>query len=68
MHAESHNTDNVNFHLNIGFLGADVVNGDIDFTAVVNTTLLDPDSPHVLGFTTDQYGVEQPHRRSKRNQ
>lgn len=50
----------VAFNLNIGFLGAQVSSGSIDFQAAVTTILIDPDSPSVLGFTTDQYGVEQP--------
>ena len=52
--------NNVDFDLNIGFLGAKVVNGDIDFQADIKTNLIDPDSPEVLGFHTDQYGMEQP--------
>ena len=51
--------NNVDFDLNIGFLGAEVVNGDIDFQADIIANLVDPDSPEVLGFHTDQYGVEQ---------
>ena len=49
----------VNFNLNIGFLGAQVTNGTIDYQAQIKTLLIDPDSPDVLGFTTSQYGVEQ---------
>jgi hypothetical protein len=47
------------FNLNIGFLGTTVNNATIDYQATVNTLLVDPDSPAVLGFTTGQYGVEQ---------
>ncbi|MEH6585177.1 MAG: LEPR-XLL domain-containing protein [Halioglobus sp.] len=50
----------VNFELNIGFLGADVVGGSVDFQADILATLIDPDSPAVLGFDAAQYGVEQP--------
>jgi Ca2+-binding RTX toxin-like protein len=57
--AESH-VVNFGFNLNIGFLGATVSGGTIDFQAAVKTVLIDPDSPSVLGFTIDQYGVEQP--------
>jgi Ca2+-binding RTX toxin-like protein len=48
-----------NFDLNIGFLGADVVGGSVDFQADILATLVDPDTPEILGFDTDQYGVEQ---------
>ncbi len=51
--------DAFNFDLNIGFLGADVVDGSIDFQADILATLVDPDSPAVLGFDSSQYGVEQ---------
>ena len=51
--------EGVAFHLNIGFLGAEVTGGEIDFQAAVKTALIDPDSPEVLGFETSQYGVEQ---------
>jgi len=51
--------EGVAFHLNIGFLGAEVSGGVIDFQAAVKTVLVDPDSPEVLGFETSQYGVEQ---------
>jgi len=42
--------------LNIGFLGAEVVNGNIDLQVNVETELIDPNSPSVLGFDVDQYG------------
>ncbi|WP_188859657.1 LEPR-XLL domain-containing protein [Marinobacterium nitratireducens] len=51
--------NNFNFDLNIGFLGAQVVGGDVDFQADILATLVDPDSPEVLGFDSAQYGVEQ---------
>jgi len=51
--------ENFGFNLNIGFLGAQVSGGEIDFQAAIKTLLIDPDSPAVLGFTTDQYGKEQ---------
>jgi hypothetical protein len=51
--------EGVAFHLNIGFLGAEVTGGVIDFKAAVKTLMIDPDSPEVLGFTIDQYGIEQ---------
>jgi Ca2+-binding RTX toxin-like protein len=41
--------------LNIGFLGAQIVDGTIHLRADVVTQLVDPDSPDVLGFTEDQY-------------
>lgn len=47
------------FHLNIGFLGADVVDGSLKLQADVETALLDPNDPIVLGFTDAQHGVEQ---------
>ncbi|HET9823430.1 MAG TPA: LEPR-XLL domain-containing protein [Burkholderiaceae bacterium] len=47
------------FHLNIGFLGADVIDGSLKLQADVETALLDPNDPDVLGFTDDQHGVEQ---------
>lgn len=50
--------NNLDFNLNIGFLGAQVVNGNLDLSAVVDTMLNDPDDPNVLGFTDDQHGVE----------
>ncbi|MBI4292469.1 MAG: LEPR-XLL domain-containing protein [Betaproteobacteria bacterium] len=49
----------LNFNLNVGFLGASVVNGSLDLQADVETQLLDPDDPVVLGFTDAQLGVEQ---------
>ncbi|NVK42353.1 MAG: hypothetical protein HWE39_14015, partial [Oceanospirillaceae bacterium] len=51
--------NNFNFDLNIGFLGAAVVGGNVDFQADVLATLIDPDSPEVLGFDSAQYGAEQ---------
>jgi len=48
----------LDFNLNIGFLGAQVVNGDFDLRADIQTKLLDPDDPAVLGFTDSQRGVE----------
>jgi Ca2+-binding RTX toxin-like protein len=56
---ESTQISGVDFHLNIGFLGAEVTGGDIDFKAAVKTLLIDPDSPEVLGFITDQYGAKE---------
>lgn len=51
------NTD-LDFNLNIGFLGAQVVNGQLDMQADVEVTLLDPNDPGALGFDDTQYGVE----------
>jgi len=48
----------LDFNLNIGFLGAQVVNGNFDLQADLQTKLLDPNDPAVLGFTDGQRGVE----------
>ncbi len=53
------NAANLNFNLNIGFLGAQVNNGSIDLEADVGARLLDPNDPAVLGFTDAQRGAEQ---------
>ncbi|TXS95200.1 calcium-binding protein [Parahaliea maris] len=50
--------NNKDFNLNIGFLGARVVGGEIDLQGQVLTELIDPNTPAVLGFETGQYGVE----------
>ncbi len=43
--------------LNIGFLGAEIVNGEIHLQMDVETELIDPNSPSVLGFDVDQYAL-----------
>ena len=48
----------LDFKLNIGFLGAQVVDGKFDLQADIQTTLLDPNDPAVFGFTDGQRGVE----------
>jgi len=48
----------LDFNFNVGFLGAQVVNGNLDMQADIATALKDPDDPIVLGFTDDQHGVE----------
>jgi Ca2+-binding RTX toxin-like protein len=50
--------NDIDFNLNIGFLGAEVVNGQLDLQADVEVTLLDPNDPGILGFDDSQYGVE----------
>lgn len=50
--------DIADFHLNIGFLGADVIDGSLDLEADVDTELLDPNDPILLGFEDVQHGVE----------
>ncbi|HEX7095783.1 MAG TPA: LEPR-XLL domain-containing protein, partial [Acidimicrobiales bacterium] len=49
---------NFDFNLNVGFLGAQVVNGNFDLQADISTTLLDPNDPDALGFSDGQLGVE----------
>ncbi|MFC1887062.1 LEPR-XLL domain-containing protein, partial [Thermodesulfobacteriota bacterium] len=48
----------MDFNLNIGFLGAEVVDGSLDMEANVNAYLRDPDDPNVLGLYDSQSGVE----------
>ena len=55
----------LDFSLNIGFLGAAVVDGEMDLQADIEGQLNDPNSPSVLGFEgghyddlSAQYGVE----------
>ena len=48
----------LDFKLNVGFLGAEVVDGSLDLQVDVETTLLDPNDPDVLGFIDTQHGVE----------
>ncbi len=45
------------FLLNIGFLGAEVEDGEFHLQAEIDTTLVDPNDPDVLGFTDLQHGV-----------
>jgi len=54
----AHDAD-LDFNFNIGFLGAQVVNGSLDLQADIVTTLLDPNDPDVLGFVDSQHGAEQ---------
>jgi Ca2+-binding RTX toxin-like protein len=49
---------NFGFKLNVGFLGAQVVNGNFDLQADIATNLLDPNDPDALGFSDSQLGVE----------
>ncbi|MFA7013539.1 MAG: LEPR-XLL domain-containing protein [Desulfobacterales bacterium] len=56
---DSTTVDNYGFNLNIGFLGAYVSNGTINYQAQISTLLIDSDSPEVLGFSVDQYGDEE---------
>jgi hypothetical protein len=48
---------NFDFLLNIGFLGAEVQDGEFHLQAEIDTTLIDPNDPDVLGFTDLQHGV-----------
>src|SRR6185436_8033810 len=48
----------LDFNLNIGFLGAKVVGGNFDLQADIETSLLDPNDPDVLGFVDSQHGIE----------
>jgi len=50
--------DMPDFNLNVGFLGAKVVDGSLNLQVDVQTRLLDPDDPAVLGFTDAQRGAE----------
>ena len=49
----------LDFNLNIGFLGAEVVNGEFDLQVDVASALVDPNDPIALGFQDSQHGVEQ---------
>jgi Ca2+-binding RTX toxin-like protein len=48
----------LDFSLNVGFLGAQVIDGNFDLQADIGTTLVDPNDPEVLGFVDSQHGVE----------
>jgi Ca2+-binding RTX toxin-like protein len=48
----------LDFKLNVGFLGAQVVNGDFDLQADVASKLFDANDPEALGFIDSQHGVE----------
>jgi hypothetical protein len=47
----------MNFSFNVGFLGAQVINGNLDLQADIGSELEDPDDPEVLGFVDSQHGV-----------
>ena len=49
----------LDFNLNVGFLGAEVVNGIFDLQVDVASALVDPNDPAALGFEDSQHGVEQ---------
>jgi len=53
----AHDPD-MDFSFNVGFLGAQVIDGSLDMQADVGTELLDPDDPEVLGFVDSEHGVE----------
>ena len=48
----------LDFNLNVGFLGAEVVNGQLDLQVDVAAALVDPNDPAALGFEDSQHGVE----------
>jgi Ca2+-binding RTX toxin-like protein len=45
--------------LNVGFLGAEIYSGDIYLRADVETSLIDPDDPDILGFADAEHGIRQ---------